>query len=98
MVNCINSAAFATPAAYTFGNASRNILPGPGMVDFDFSIFKEFPITERARLQFRSEFFNLFNQPSFAQPSSTFATAAFGSLSATSNNNREIQFAGKFLF
>jgi hypothetical protein len=98
LVNCITSAAFATPAAYTFGNASRNIVTGPGLVDFDFSVFKEFPITERARLQFRSEFFNLFNQPSFAQPNSTFATAAFGTLSATSNNNREIQFAGKFLF
>ncbi len=95
---CIASSAFATPAAYTFGDASRNIMNGPGYENFDGSVFKEFPMTERARLQLRAEFFNAFNTPSFAEPNAVFATSSFGSLTSTSNNNRDIQFAGRIIF
>ena len=94
---CIASSAFATPAAYTFGDASRNIMNGPGYENFDGSVFKEFPMTERARLQLRAEFFNAFNTPSFAEPNAVFATSSFGSLTSTSNNNRDIQFAGRII-
>jgi hypothetical protein len=98
LTNCITSSAFVTPPAYTFGNASRNILNGPGLVNFDFSVFKDIPITDRLRFQFRGEFFNLFNTPGLAEPNAIFATSSFGTISSTSNNNREIQLAGKLIF
>jgi hypothetical protein len=71
---------------------------GPGYENFDGSVFKEFPLTERARLQLRAEFFNALNTPSFAEPNAVFGTSSFGSLTTTSNNNRDIQFAGKINF
>ena len=46
----------------------RNVLTGPGLADLDFSLFKNFQIVEKVRLQFRSEFFNIFNHPNFAPP------------------------------
>src|SRR5262249_19347278 len=58
-----NKAAFATPAPGTFGNAGRNIIIGPGTNIADFSLNKITKITERVSLQFRSEFFNIFNHP-----------------------------------
>src|SRR5204862_7369324 len=56
-----DTSAFATPAPFTYGNSGRNILYGPGRVNFDFSLFKELAITECWRLQLRGECFNLFN-------------------------------------
>jgi len=56
-----NPAAFAVPAQGTYSNEGRNEFYGPGTKQIDFSIFKNFPITERARLQFRAEIFNIFN-------------------------------------
>lgn len=99
ITNCITSAAFALPAQYTYGNAGRNILRGPGLYNVDFSVFKVFTLTERFKLQFRSEFFNLLNTPHFNNPSGlTLGTAAFGSITSTSSDNREIQFALKLNF
>src|SRR5262249_48652681 len=69
--------AWATPAIYTYGNSGRNVLRGPGRTNLDFSVFKQFPLAERLRLQFRGEFFNLFNHPQFDLPN-----AAVGSPSA----------------
>jgi len=66
ITHCIDSAAFALPASGTFGSAGRNILYGPGLVDADFSIFKNFPIKERLKFQFRAEMFNIFNHPNLA--------------------------------
>src|SRR5207248_8907900 len=51
-----NPAAFATPAAYIFGNVGRNSLYGPGMQTLDFAVAREFTISERAKFQFRGEF------------------------------------------
>ena len=54
-----------------FGNSGRNPLTGPGLVDLDFSLFKNFPvrrISENARIQFRAEFFNILNRANFAPP------------------------------
>ncbi|HET9405835.1 MAG TPA: TonB-dependent receptor [Candidatus Sulfotelmatobacter sp.] len=57
-----NTCAFATNTVFgTFGNAGRNIIRGPGYQNWDFSIFKNFPITEQRRFEFRAEFFNLWN-------------------------------------
>ncbi|MFN0171195.1 MAG: TonB-dependent receptor domain-containing protein [Bryobacteraceae bacterium] len=56
------------PDLCRFGNAGYNIINGPGQTNLDFGLFKNFPITERVRLQFRSEFFNALNTPYFGQP------------------------------
>jgi hypothetical protein len=65
---CFDLSAFPIPALGTFGNAGRNILRAPGQVNFDFSALKDFHLTERWRLQYRAEFFNLFNTPQFGLP------------------------------
>ncbi len=98
LTNCIDPTAFAVPANFTFGNAGRNIFRGPGLVDFDFSLFKNFTIREKARFQIRGEFFNIFNQPSFSNPGTTLGSATFGVISGTSNNQRQVQVAAKFIF
>ncbi|WP_321470040.1 TonB-dependent receptor [uncultured Paludibaculum sp.] len=101
LVNCINPAAFALPSAYTYGNAGRNLLRGPGIALLDFSLFKNISLYERLRLQFRAEFFNLMNTPTFRNPSSTLNfnnTASFGNISSTARDNRQIQFGLKLLF
>jgi hypothetical protein len=101
-----NPAAFAEPpVATTIGQSSlaplggsNTQVSGPGYKDFDFSIFKEIPVTETTRFQFRAEAFNLTNTPSFNLPSNTdfLDTANFGQSTSTRSNSREIQFALKF--
>jgi len=97
---CIDASAFASTAAtFTYGNFGRNVLFGPGLYNVDFSAFKNFRIRERAAVQFRSEFFNILNTPAFSNPSGlTFGTGTFGNITTTKHDNRQIQFALKFLF
>ncbi|HZQ51166.1 MAG TPA: TonB-dependent receptor [Bryobacteraceae bacterium] len=95
---CINPSAFQLQPLYTYGNAGRNLLYGPGLYNIDFSVFKNFTIVERLHLQFRSEFFNFFNTPAFSNPNATFGTTSFGTISSTKHDNREIQFALKLIF
>src|SRR5579862_1297102 len=84
----INPAAFALPAAGTFGSTARNQFYGPGFNDIDFSVFKNTPITERISTQFRVEIFNLFNQLNLANPNGSFdAGAGFGLIGATRASN-----------
>ena len=64
-INYLNPAAFALPAVGTFGNLSRGVVRQPSLTNVDFSMNKNFALTERTRLQFRAEFFNLLNHPSF---------------------------------
>jgi hypothetical protein len=94
---CIDPSAFAA-TGFAYGNFGRNVLFGPGLYNIDFSLFKNFRIRERAAVQFRSEFFNLFNTPAFSNPNATFGTSTFGSITSTKHDNRQIQFALKFLF
>jgi len=109
LTNCIDPSAFALPAQFTFGSAGRNILYGPGLVNFDFSLFKDFPIKERLKLQFRAEMFNIFNHPNFANPNATcstfdpltglcVSTGSFGRVTQTTTDNRDIQFGLKLVF
>lgn len=98
MTGCINSSAFALPANFTYGGAGRNLLRGPDLVALDLSLFKNFPVRERAAFQLRGEFFNMLNHPSFSNPNSVFNTAAFGNITSTSTNGRQIQLAAKFTF
>jgi hypothetical protein len=96
--NCITASVFALPALYTFGDAERNILSGPGRVNFDFSLFKNIPVGETSHFQFRAEFFNLFNTPQFSNPNAVINTKAFGTVTSTVYNNRQIQLAMQFIF
>jgi hypothetical protein len=101
VIHCIDATAYATPAAFTFGNEGRNILHGPGLVNADFSVFKDFPIKERMKVQFRAEMFNIFNHPNFSNPNTTFnasPTSSFGNITSTTTDNRDIQFGAKFIF
>lgn len=91
-------ATWGTPAAFTYGNAGRNILYGPGRVNWDWSLFKNFNFSEKYKLQFRSEFFNLFNTPQFGLPNATIGTPAAGSITSLSGNNRQVQLALRFSF
>ncbi len=86
-----NPNAFAVPPLYSYGNAGRNILRGPHYVDTDFSLFRTFPIRERLKLQFRAEFFNIFNHPNFSNPSATLGNANFGVVTSQAGNPRLIQ-------
>lgn len=92
----VNAFAFSPP--YTYGNAGRDSLRGPGFWNVDFSIFRTFDIVERLHLQFRGEFFNLFNHPNFNNPSATLGNPNFGVITSTANSPRTIQGALKLIF
>ncbi|MBI3680366.1 MAG: TonB-dependent receptor [Acidobacteria bacterium] len=91
--------AFRSPAIYTFGNAGRNILRGPGLHTLDFSIIKDTRFSERYNLQWRTDFFNMANTPQFNSPGNTIGTAQAGRISSTRfSMNRQIQMVMKFFF
>ncbi len=103
-----NTAAFINPPLYTFGNVPRTLpnVRGPGTVNFDTSLFKNFTVRGGTTLSFRVEAFNLFNHPSLGNPNGTFspgtnglnASGTFGTIASTNVDNREIQLALKLLF
>ena len=68
--NWFNLAAFATPAKDTWGNLGRNVGRGPGYYEIDTALEKEIPLTERLKLEFRAEAFNLLNHPIYGDPDS----------------------------
>lgn len=74
----LNPDAFAVPAPGVQGNLGRNALRGFGMHQIDLSLRRQFGLTERLRVQFRAEFFNVFNTPSFAEPAGAFGSVTFG--------------------
>lgn len=80
-----------------FGNAGANTLFGPGLVDFDLTLSKQFKWHEDKAVEFRSEFFNAFNTPQFAQPQSAVNTGVTGRILAA-GPAREIQLVLKFIF
>ncbi|MGH9555348.1 MAG: carboxypeptidase regulatory-like domain-containing protein [Terriglobales bacterium] len=94
-----NPTAFAAPACLN-GTEGRNSLTGPGITNFDWSLNKKFLLGERANLEFRSEFFNLFNTPSLGTPINVFANPNFGRVLnlRPGSNSRQIQFGLKLSF
>ncbi len=81
-----------------YGTAGRNLLHGPGSEVLDVSLFKNFPIRERLKFQFRFEMFSALNHPNFGNPASNFsALNTFGTITSASGN-RNIQFGGKLQF
>jgi hypothetical protein len=100
-----NTSCFANPPDYGPGSESRvdANLRGPGINNFDFAVFKRTNVGERMGIEFRTEFFNLFNHPYFAMPATGFGAAGFGTISGTiqggvASPERLIQFALKFVF
>ncbi len=92
-----NTAAFAIPPFGSFGNAGRNILGGPSYRNVNFSLVKNTAITEEVTVQFRAEFFNLFNHPNFGLPDNFVGSPSFGRL-YSADSPRRIQFGLKLLF
>jgi hypothetical protein len=92
--------AFAAPSGFAFGNAGRNVLIGPGQNVFDWSLRKEFSVTETQRLEFRAEFFNAFNHPNFAQPDNFIddGPGSAGVITSLAIPMRQIQFGLKYNF
>jgi hypothetical protein len=88
-----NTACFVAPPLYTFGNAGRNILIGPGLGTWDLGADKDFALTERFGLQFRSEFFNVLNRANFGLPNASIGSTAQGTITSVITNARQIQFA-----
>ncbi len=95
-----NTAAFAAPVAYAFGTAPRSLgsARSDGISGIDFSVVKNTKLYESLGLQLRAEFFNLTNTVRFAPPNTSFGAAAFGQVSAQSNQPRVVQFALKLIY
>jgi hypothetical protein len=93
-----DTSCFVQPALGTLGNAGRNVLRMGGIKNWDFSLFKDFRFGESRSLQFRSEFFNVFNQHSFSLSEVTVSDPSYGQATGTTTDPRIIQFALKFLF
>lgn len=93
-----DASAFVNPPAGTIGNASRNILLGPPLASVNLTLSKTFSLTEQANLQFRSEFFNAFNQTNLAFPTRNINASGAGKISDTSTKARQIQLALKLTF
>jgi len=92
-----NVSAFAPNAIGTFGTAGKNILRGPRFFDTDMGLLKNFPIVERVALQFRAEFFNIFNNVNFNSPQNYLGSSATGQITSA-GNPRILQFALKLSF
>ncbi len=100
----INASAFAAPPGggiygdgTGYGNSGVGILLGPGQFNWDFTLIKDTKITETQTLQFRTEFYNAFNTPQFANPNTAIGPT-LGQITATSVNPRIIQFGLKYVF
>ncbi len=93
-----NTAAFATPPAFQFGNAGRNTVAGPPMQLLDLALTREFGFGEKARLQFRSEFFNALNHTNLGTPNRFVNTPQFGTITMAMHPGRQIQFGARITF
>jgi len=92
-----NTTAFALPASNTFGSAARNDVLGPGLATFDFSLQKNFAVTERFSAQFRFDMYNALNHPNFDLPGRIFGASNFGVISSA-EDPRELQLAVRLSF
>jgi hypothetical protein len=96
----INPAAFVAPAAGTFGDTPRDVARGPGAWQMDLGIGKHIPVSERVALDFRSEFFNIFNHPQYGLPQSDISPylageqGVFGNILSTVNTTTPVSPVG----
>jgi hypothetical protein len=90
---------FAVNPIGAYGNSGRNILRGPRFFNTDFGLLKVTQLTERVGMQFRAEFFNVFNNVNFRLPNSTVTSSSFGKITqVVADNQRIIQFGLKLIF
>jgi hypothetical protein len=107
----VDASQFVLAPVGMYGNLGRNTLISPGLVDFDGSIFKNFNIWENHKVQFRAEFFNMFNRPNFGPPvggngpdntalvnTDGTPNTSFGQISYTRTSARQIQVALRYTF
>jgi hypothetical protein len=91
-----NTSAFTYNTLGTYGNSPRNFLIGPGSVNFDFAAVKSFPLKrESQRIDFRAEFFNLFNRSNFSNPDTTVLDSTFGQILTAGSPRRGDQIEGR---
>ena len=100
-----NPAAFLPPAVGTYGNVGRDVLTGPGLAEMDASFLKSTPVSEKARVELRAEFFNVLNHANFGTPNAVVFTAASGGpsptagvITSTATTSRQVQFGLKLLW
>jgi len=91
---------FLIPQPYTFGNVARvhPTVRTDGIQQLDFSVFKDIPVNERVKVQFRAEWFNFTNTPIFNNPAATVGAGSFGRVTSQANSPRQTQLALKILF
>lgn len=93
-----NPAAFATPAAFTFGNVGRNTVTGPGMQTMDIALVRSFTLSERMHLEMRAEAYNALNHSNLGTPNRFVNTPQFGSITEAATPGREVQFSARLSF
>ncbi|MDR3676407.1 MAG: carboxypeptidase regulatory-like domain-containing protein, partial [Acidobacteriota bacterium] len=96
-VNFLNPNSFTVNATGTYGNVGKGAFTGPNFIKWDMGVFKNFNLTEKVKLQFRAEFFNIFNRANFLDPVASVSSAGFGSIK-TANDPRIGQLALKLNF
>jgi hypothetical protein len=85
IVSWFNPAAFATPAAGTWGNLGRYAGSGPGAVEFDTSLQRRFQVTEKVKFDLRATAYNLANHPIYSSPSGNLSSSSFGRITSVIN-------------
>ena len=93
-----NPKAFATPAAYTFGDVGRNSVYGPPLRTLDIAVVRSFRMTERAGFQFRAEAFNVLNMVNLGTPNRFVNTPQFGTITMPMTPGRELQMSARVSF
>ena len=93
-----NTAAYSRAPNGTFGTAGRSEIIGPGIKNWDFSLSKEFHFSGQPYMEFRFEAFNFLNHPNWGDPNTNLSSVAFGRISSTRTDMRQLQFGLKFVF
>ena len=100
LLKYFDTSVYSQPTAFTFGNMGPRLpdIRNDGVYNWDLSLFKDFRITERVKIQFRGEFLNAFNTPRFSGPNTSVTSSTFGAITSQANAPRQIQFGLKLLF
>ncbi len=93
-----DTACFANPAQFQFGNYEIGQVRGPTLLTTDFSVFKRTSLGGSRSMEVRIETFNIFNRAHFSNPNTSFGNSQFGRISSTRLPSREIQLGARFLF
>ena len=100
LLEFFDKSVFSQPLPFTFGNMGPRVsdIRNDGIFNYDLSVFKNFHVTERVNIQFRTEALNALNTPRFGGPNTGVTSSSFGAITAQANAPRQIQFGLKVLF